>query len=589
MRYLQAVTDGNVSNVKSLLSTDSAILTSSDLGAKVVCLAAEKGFEEVLSCLLFHYRELGSPLNDLAAAGSEVGVSLLFQHGAIAESSSGLFKAIEKGYRGVVQAYINNGLDLHKTWRTPLRAQDILRRLVRRGQSELLRILLPQLSKSLERQDLQINLRTACSHSQLVSTGLIEILLHHCASMNLRLDLENLLLKSIALGQHASSKLLLMSDTVSKPTPALLNALKLALSIGDGETKSLILAKLDSNSSVDAVNDTARAIEKEDLVIDDSLFLLVVDFGPLETVKKLLDKGANAAARSRHGTAGLMKVSKRGHLALMKLLLDYGAEINEQNPNGKTALHYACDEPSERLEQVLELLLSKGANANSGAGQEVGTPLIYATRGERSSRQLISLVEILTRYGADVNASDSDGCTPIILMSRSRGHSAAVALLLKLGAEPNHQTKNGETALMSHCAWYATKLETMRVLLEGGASIHIKDKEGRTALSIYCSNPVSGFSGDAVNIMRFLLEHGDGIDPRSQMFTHALQQALQYIRGKLVECMYSYARSRDHTWVIPAELHDDLRKHIERYSSHWGTRTHHEFYRYLQTITEGHW
>ena len=621
MRFLQAVVDGDVSKVKSLLSTDNTILESNDLGTKALRLAAQKGFEEVLSSLLVHYHGFVTPLNELAATGSETGVRLLFQYGAIPERSQGFLQAIQKGYIEIVQAYIDNGLDIYKdrkvlfhalkhdaeaiaklllqhgaSLRHRTKGRIAVGELVSRGQSELLRMLLPQLSGLLEQRDLQLNLERACYLSEVDSASVVEALLEHCVKTNVQLSLGSLLLECIASDQRASSKLLLISDAVAKPMSALVAALKLAHSIDDRETKSLILANLDIISPVDTINDTVRAVEEKDLGMDDSTFLQVVELGHLETMRKLLDKGANAAAKNQHGNTCLMKALKQENLALMEILLDYGAEINEQDVNGRTALHYACDAPSEFRGQALKLLLSKGANVNLGAGERVGTPLTYAARIWLGSQKLLSLAEILTRHGADVNLSDSYGRTALILMSKDERCFEAIALLLKLGAEPNHQANNGNTALMSHCASMHPDPGSIRVFLEGGALIHIKNNEGQTALSIYCSKFEFGVCRNEADVIRLMLEHGDGIDPYSQTFTDALELTLRSrfnhersVVGQVVDYICSYARSRDSDWLIPAGLHDDLRKHIERFSWYWETRTGHEFCGYLRNIREGNY
>jgi hypothetical protein len=55
-------------------------------------------------------------------------------------------------------------------------------------------------------------------------------------------------------------------------------------------------------------------------------------------------------------------------------------------------------------------------------------------------------------------------------------------ILLKAGADVNHQSNSGDTALI-----YATRngqFETTRVLLEAGADVDLKNAKGETALSL---------------------------------------------------------------------------------------------------------
>lgn len=87
-----------------------------------------------------------------------------------------------------------------------------------------------------------------------------------------------------------------------------------------------------------------------------------------ETVKLLLMNGADPNIRSQKGLTPLMKATIFGiqdarpmqdKLKIMIYLLDSGAEIDAQTPEGKTALMYAVG--NARIE-VVELLVSSGAS-----------------------------------------------------------------------------------------------------------------------------------------------------------------------------------------------------------------------------------
>lgn len=87
-----------------------------------------------------------------------------------------------------------------------------------------------------------------------------------------------------------------------------------------------------------------------------------------DTVKLLLLNGADPNFRAKNGKTPLMKAAILGlqdarpmqqKLQIMMHLLDSGAEIDAQTPEGKTALMYAVG--NSRLE-VVELLISSGAS-----------------------------------------------------------------------------------------------------------------------------------------------------------------------------------------------------------------------------------
>ncbi|XP_072160560.1 uncharacterized protein [Bemisia tabaci] len=131
-----------------------------------------------------------------------------------------------------------------------------------------------------------------------------------------------------------------------------------------------------------------------------------------------------------HGNL-LHMAARTGHLALVILLLDNGADIQcKNNALGCTPLHQAVSSGSER---IVKLFIDRGANVNL-KDSELRTPLHYA-------RHLDS-AKILLESGADVNALDRDGKSPLLRYLQDPAgdsvfelHQAGLQLFLKYGAQ----------------------------------------------------------------------------------------------------------------------------------------------------------
>ena len=87
--------------------------------------------------------------------------------------------------------------------------------------------------------------------------------------------------------------------------------------------------------------------------------------------------------------------------------------------------------------------------------------------------------KLLIAHGADANAEDSDGWTPMHYAAYC-GHAEVVRLLLANGADANTQDRYGWTPL--HHAARNGHGEIVKLLLAHGANVNAKDNYGWTPL-----------------------------------------------------------------------------------------------------------
>jgi ankyrin repeat protein len=165
-------------------------------------------------------------------------------------------------------------------------------------------------------------------------------------------------------------------------------------------------------------------------------------FGHEAVVKLLLDEGADVNSKDDSGWTSLSRPSVSGNKTVVKLLLDKGADINSKDDSGSTPLSKAA---ARGREAIVKLLLDKGADVNPKTNSG-GTPLLQAI-GFRHE----ALVKLLLDKGADVNYKDDSGSTSLS-QAAACGHEAVVKLLLDEGADVNSKDDSGSTSLSQAAA-----------------------------------------------------------------------------------------------------------------------------------------
>lgn len=142
--------------------------------------------------------------------------------------------------------------------------------------------------------------------------------------------------------------------------------------------------------------------------------------------------------------------------------LTQGLDVDGQDDNGYTALHWNADmgcTPGDR-EAIVTILLDHGAEIEARDAQG-RTPLFVA-----ASSGSAQIVRALVLAGADVNARSNSGATPLMLAASS-GSLEAVTFLLAGGADANAFTPDGTTAMdMAMGAEFEDVVDVLRVRCE---------------------------------------------------------------------------------------------------------------------------
>ena len=120
---------------------------------------------------------------------------------------------------------------------------------------------------------------------------------------------------------------------------------------------------------------------------------------------------------------------------------------------------------------VMDKLLGRGADPNA-RDEDGRTPLMVAAAFDSRA-----VAEVLLRYGADPFVRDLVGGNSPLDFAAMAGHAEFVKMLLALGAPVDGRaTRNGETPL--HYAAFYGRRDAIEVLVESGAEVDVADNSG---------------------------------------------------------------------------------------------------------------
>jgi len=130
-------------------------------------------------------------------------------------------------------------------------------------------------------------------------------------------------------------------------------------------------------------------------------------------------------------------------------------------------------------------------------------------------------VKVLIKQGADINAQDEDGDTPLMIASYY-GQLEVVRALLNAGADVSSTHKYGGTALISAAA--GGHVQILKALIEKGAEVNAKTYDGRTPLMLTAMN----YGAPRVEIINTLLAGGADINAKDMNGYTALMYAVDF-------------------------------------------------------------
>ena len=259
--------------------------------------------------------------------------------------------------------------------------------------------------------------------------------------------------------------------------------------------------------------------------------MYAVLYSDAATVRALLDRGADPNVGNDARATALMWAAN--DVEKTRLLLDRGAKVDAKSDDGRTALLIAAGQRGAAA--VVKLLLDRGANPSMkapGQGGETSPLLEAATAGDAP------IVRLLVERGADVKSVGYVGlaftlharcfeCFDILAKSMDPqtitiatlvaspplGDGTTLTRLLDRGADPAFKDQQGSSVLMRVASSDLFPVDVVRALIARGADVNVANASGATALGIARRN------GHTTPVVDLLIKAGanDADAPRAAL------------------------------------------------------------------------
>jgi len=249
-------------------------------------------------------------------------------------------------------------------------------------------------------------------------------------------------------------------------------------------------------------------------------------------VELLCENSANVNQANKRIRTALHEAATTGNEEVVKLLLRYGANVMNKNKYGRTSLHIATKYENYKVRDLLVHHRQKELE-----------DVLNQTFGVHIYRSLIHLIVEFTCNTADQtevcfcaqDLEDNDIQYDYKIPNNEHGHTVATKSavsgcvkccnwLIKCGLDINKPVTN-DGSTMLYCAVYKQRLPCVRLLCEMGADVNVSNYRERLPLRCAINN-------DKPEIVDILCEHGADLNslPQSLMITNLVQRTLEYHR-----------------------------------------------------------
>ena len=251
-------------------------------------------------------------------------------------------------------------------------------------------------------------------------------------------------------------------------------------------------------------------------------------------IRTMFDYGAYVNAVDNTHTTSLMLASKMGKVDAINVLLSAGADRTIEDAYGDTWIHYAIH--GDCSKEVLQSIIDQGADVNA-TNKEGDTPLMLASQNENEDA-----INVLLSTGANRSRTFKDryGDTWIHYAVREDCSNEVLQSFIDHGHDVNATNEMNVTALM--LVSENGNVDAMNVLLRAGADRTIKDAVGNTwihyAVRGYCSK----------DVIQSIIDQGADVNATNQEGDTPLMLASQNENEDAINILLSTGANRSRTF-----------------------------------------